>query len=94
MIEKKHMKGSKKGDVLVYALSTCIWCKKTRKLLDDLGVDYEVIEVDLIEDPKDKEKVHKQIEKWNPDVSFPTVVINDSECIMGFDEDKIKTRLG
>ncbi len=94
MVEKKHVKGKKKGDVLVYALSTCVWCKKTRKLLDELGVDYEVIEVDLIEDPKDKEKVHKQIEKWNPEVSYPTMVINETECITGFDEEKIKQRLG
>lgn len=94
MVEKKHVQGKKKGDVLVYALSTCIWCKKTRKLLDELGVDYEVIEVDLIEDPKDKEKTHKQIQKWNPEVSYPTMVIDDSECILGFDEEKIKQRLG
>ena len=94
MIEKKHMKGNKKGDVLLYALSTCIWCRRTRKLLDELGIDYQVIEVDLIEDEKDKNSVRKQISKWNPEVSFPTMVINDNECILGFDEDKIKARLG
>lgn len=94
MVEPKHMKGKKKGEVLVYALSTCIWCKKTRKLLDELGVDYQVVEVDLIDDMKDKDNVHDQIKKWNPEVSFPTMVIDDSECILGYDEDKIKQRLG
>lgn len=94
MIEKKHVQGKKKGDVLVYALSTCVWCKKTRKLLDDLGVDYQVIEVDLIDDQKEKETVHKQIKKWNPDISFPTTVIDDSLCIAGFDEEKLREKLG
>jgi glutaredoxin-like protein NrdH len=33
------------------------------------------------------------VEKWNPDLSFPTLVINDSKCIIGFKEDAIKAAL-
>jgi glutaredoxin-like protein NrdH len=28
--------------------------------------------------------------RWNPRGSFPTVVVNDSVCIVGYDEKKIK----
>jgi len=33
-----HVDGKKAGHIVIYALSTCPWCKKTKKLLDDLGV--------------------------------------------------------
>ncbi len=94
MVQKKLIKGKDKGDVLLYALSTCVWCKKTRKLLDEIGVEYNLIEVDLIDDIDGKKCVQKEISRWNPDVSFPTIVINNEECICGYDEEKIKEMLG
>ena len=43
-----HVEGENKGKVVLYALSTCEWCKKTRLLLEDLKVDFSYIYVDLI----------------------------------------------
>jgi len=34
----KHVGGKNASHVVIYALSTCPWCKKTKKLLDDLGL--------------------------------------------------------
>jgi glutaredoxin-like protein NrdH len=93
MIKIEHIKGKNKGKVLLYALSTCVWCKKTKDLLNNLGVEYSYIFVDLLEEP-DREKVMDDIRKWNPSCSFPTIVINNKECIVGFKEDKIKEVLG
>jgi hypothetical protein len=36
----------------------------------------------------------RQLEKWNPRRSFPTVVINEEKCIVGYKEDDIKEALG
>ena len=83
------VKGENKGHVVLYGLSTCIWCKKTKELLDKIGCEYEFIYVDQL-DGVDKENVLKQIKKWNPRCSFPTVVINYKKCIIGFKEDEIK----
>ena len=93
MIEIKHINGKNKGKILLYALSTCIWCKKTKDLLNSIGVEYSYIFVDLL-DESDKEHVLNDIRKWNPPCSFPTIVINNKECIVGFKEDKIKEALG
>ena len=93
MIEIKHIKGKNKGKILLYALSTCIWCKKTKDLLNNIGVEYSYIFVDLL-DESDKEHVLNDIRKWNPACSFPTIVINNKECVVGFKEDKIKEALG
>ena len=83
------VKGENKGNIKLYGLSTCVWCKKTKELLDKIGCKYEYIYVDQL-DEKDKEIAMKQIRKWNPRSSFPTVVINDKLCVVGFKEDEIR----
>ena len=89
----EHVRGENTGKIMLYALSTCVWCKKTKKLLDDLGVEYHFILVDHLEG-NEKEETIEEIMKWNPRCSFPTLVINDNECIVGFKEEKIKEALG
>lgn len=93
MISKKHVEGKNKGNLFLYALSTCGWCKKTKKLLDDLGVSYDFVFVDELEG-NEKQNVYASLMNWNPAVSFPTLVVNDEDCIIGFDEDKIRGVLG
>ena len=88
----EHVKGENNGKIMLYALSTCGWCKKTKNLLDDLGVEYYYVYVDYLEG-NEKEKTREEIMKWNPRCSFPTVVINDKDCIVGFKEEKIKEAL-
>ena len=45
----EHVSGKNMGHTMLYALSTCVWCKKTKQLLDDLGVEYDYVFVDLLE---------------------------------------------
>ncbi|MEO0114834.1 MAG: glutaredoxin family protein [candidate division WOR-3 bacterium] len=91
-MEKKHSEGVKKGEILLYALSTCVWCQKTKKLLKEMGVDFYYIDVDLLED-EDKKKVEEEMKRWNPRGSFPTLIINNQKCIVGFQEDEIRKAL-
>ena len=88
-----HVDGKDRGQVLLYALSTCVWCRKTKRLLDSLGVAYDYTNVDLL-DETEKEQAKENIRKWNPRCSFPTIVVNDNACIVGYDEDEIKEVLG
>lgn len=89
-IEK--VKGKNKGKIMLYALSTCVWCKKTRKFLEGLGVEYNYVYVDQLEED-DRNKTIEEIEKWNPRCSFPTLVFNDEKCVVGYKEDEIKEEL-
>jgi glutaredoxin-like protein NrdH len=90
-IEIKHVPGTKKNcKVMIYALSTCGWCKKTKKFFDDAGVEYSYIDVDLVTGTEDKRRVVEDVKKWNAFKSFPTIVIDDKECILGFDEEKLR----
>ena len=87
-----HIEGEKKGDVMLYALSTCGWCKKTKGLLDDMGVEYDYVDVDLLKEDERKEAL-AQIKTHNPKCSFPTMVIDNDRCIVGFKEDETREAL-
>lgn len=84
-----HVPGKKTKNVIVYALSTCPWCKKAKQLLDTLGIDYYFTDVDMAPE-KEKEELLDTIRKWNPACSFPTIVVDDNKCIIGFKEDEIR----
>lgn len=90
-VEVKHIKGQSKGKVMLYALSTCIWCRKTKKLMDDLNVEYDFIDVDL-QEYDEQQKIIEEIKKCNPDGGFPTMIIDGKDCIVGFDEEKIRNK--
>ncbi len=88
----KHIPGKNAGHIVLYALSTCPWCKKTKQLLNDMGVEYYYADVDLMTSGEKDETMGK-VEKWNPSCSFPTMVINDNKCVVGFQENQIRKAL-
>jgi glutaredoxin-like protein NrdH len=85
----------KKADhkVTIFALSTCVWCKLTKQFLIDNGVQYEFVDVDLLED-NDKEKARQIIISKGGTPSYPTTIIDDKIVITGFRKDKLKEVLG
>ena len=44
--------------VILYALSTCVWCKLTKQFLKDNDIEYEYVDVDLLDD-EDRRKLMK-----------------------------------
>ena len=89
----EHVDGQNKGEVLLFALSTCGWCKKTRLLLEKLGVAYNYVYVDLTEG-EERNEVIENLKKWNTSLSFPTLILNNEKSIVGFDKDTIMEELG
>jgi glutaredoxin len=88
----EHVNGKKKGKIVLYALSTCGWCARTKDLLRELGVDFDYLYVDLLEG-QEQDKAINEVEKWNPKGSFPTLVIGDKKSIVGFREEEIREAL-
>jgi glutaredoxin-like protein NrdH len=82
-----------KHKVLVYALSTCVWCKMTKQFLKDNDVEYEYIDVDLCGE-KDKVKIRQHIQSKGGNLSYPTIIIDDNILITGFRKDKLMEALG
>lgn len=84
---------NKKHKVLIYALSTCAWCRMTKQFFKDNHVEFEYVDVDLTND-EDHEKIRKDIEKRGAAPSFPTVIVDGKIVITGFRKDLIREALG
>lgn len=78
---------AEKKKVRVYSLSTCPACKKVKGFLDANAIIYENIEVDLL-DSGEQWLTSKELKKYNPAATFPTVVVE--EVIIGNDEEALK----
>jgi glutaredoxin len=89
----EHVNGMNKGKIMLYALSTCGWCSKTKDLLRQIGVEFDFAYVDLLEG-KEQDDAMNMVEKFNPAGSFPTLVIDGKKAIIGFREQEIRGALG
>lgn len=78
--------------VKIYTLSTCSHCKAAKKFLNDCGVKFKFTDVDLLEGSK-RDNILQEIVKYNPQRSFPTIIIDD-KIIIGFREAEIRRALG
>jgi glutaredoxin len=78
--------------VLLYTISTCAWCKMTKKYLKDKDIAYEYIDVDLTSD-EDHEKIRDDIVRRGGEPSYPIIIVDDKTLITGFRKDKINEAL-
>jgi glutaredoxin-like protein NrdH len=88
----EHVAGKDRGQIRLFALSTCIWCKKTKELLSSMGVAFDFIYVDLLKGTERSEAV-AMVKKYNPSTSFPTLLIGE-RCIVGLREKEIREAIG
>jgi glutaredoxin-like protein NrdH len=79
--------------IMFYGLSTCIWCKRTRQFLESQGVSFDYAYVDLFRG-QEREKLVAEVRRWNPATSFPTIVVDDARCVVGYKPDQLKEALG
>lgn len=84
------VKGEKEDhDLLLFALSTCGWCRKARNFLEENGLTYRYVYVDLLEGDAQRE-VFEEVKRRNPRRTFPTLVVDGEEVIAGFNEDRYR----
>lgn len=74
--------------VLVYSLSTCTHCKDTIRFIQEKGVDFTFIHIDLLE-KQERKKILEDVKRINPECSFPTTVAGD-KTVVGFNEDLLE----
>ncbi len=79
--------------VRMYALSTCAWCRRTKKFLQENGVDFEFVDVDLLE-PEERRAKKEELKRYNPAGSYPTVIVDEETVVVGFNPDRLKEALG
>jgi len=79
--------------VTLYALSTCVWCKLTKQFLKDNDVEFDYVDVDLLNE-EDRSKAHETISSKGGMLSYPTTIIDDKTVVTGFRKDQLKEALG
>jgi len=79
-------------EIVLFALSTCGWCRKARNFLNENGLKYRFVYVDLLEGDAQKE-VFEEVKTHNPRKTFPTLVVDGEKVIAGFNEDRYKESL-
>jgi len=79
-------------DIHLYALSTCPYCRMTKRYLDDHGITYDLTEVDLLEGDE-KQSAIDRVKELSGGTSFP-VLVADGEVVVGFNKSKIAKIIG
>ncbi|MFW5489645.1 MAG: glutaredoxin family protein [Desulfovibrio sp.] len=75
-----------------FGLSTCIHCKKARQLLEECNADFDCTYVDQLTG-EERQNCIEELKRHNPGLSFPTIVFENDEVVVGFDEQKIRNAL-
>ena len=81
-----------KHKVFLYALSTCAWCKKTKKYLQGKKVEFQYVDVDLCSE-EDLNQVREDLKKRGLQMTFPIIIVDDQNSVVGFREEKLNEAL-
>lgn len=78
-----------KHRVLLYAISTCAWCRRAKNFLKDNNIEYEYVDVDLCS-KEDRETIRQDILGRGGRLVYPTFIVDGEILITGIHEDKLK----
>ncbi len=75
-------------DVHVISLSTCQWCKKAKRWLDERSIKYRYVDVDRIDMSEKSQILQFLRETYKPErISYP-IVICDDKFVVGYNPGK------
>jgi len=78
--------------VTIYALSTCLWCRKTKKYFEEKGIAFDAVDYDK-QDEAAQKRMAEEMKAAGFNCSFPFVRI-DGACTQGYDPDEFERMLG
>jgi glutaredoxin len=79
-------------NVSMYTLSTCPWCRKTKKYFTDHKIPFRYVDYDLAP-PEEQERIEDDMRKRGGQLSFPWVLIDD-QLVVGWNPAKYDELLG
>jgi len=77
--------------VKIYALSTCLWCKRTKKFFEERKIPFEAVEYDKVGEAE-QERIMDEIRKKGGSGSFPFVCVGDKTA-QGYDPEEFERML-
>ena len=88
------VEGSKTDKDLVFlGLSTCGFCKRARKFLEEHGFSYSYVDIDKL-DRDVRVEIKDEVRKnYTDDLLYPILLIDNSEYVKGFKKDQWAEKL-
>jgi len=77
--------------VSMYTLSTCPWCRKTKKFFSDHNIPFTYIDYDLADEPTQR-RIVQEVDAAGA-TGFPFVKIDD-EVIVGYQPQRYSSAMG
>jgi len=77
--------------ISMYTLSTCPWCRKTKKFFKDKNVSFDFIDYDLASEDE-QNRIAGEMMKHTGHISFPFVRIGDT-VVIGFNPERYEQLL-
>lgn len=77
--------------VSMYTLSTCPWCRKTKKFFTERNIPFDYIDYDLADDETQK-RILTDMERHGAS-AFPYAII-ENDIVEGYNPDKYTRLLG
>jgi glutaredoxin len=75
----------------MYTLSTCPWCRKTKKFFKDRNIPFDYVDYDLAGE-QEQERIGREMLKHTGHISFPFVCIDD-QVVIGWNPEKYEELL-
>ncbi len=77
--------------VILYTLSTCPWCRKTKRFFQEKNIPFEFTDYDLA-DEATQERIGSEMLKYTDHIAFPFVKIDD-KVVIGYNPEKFEELL-
>lgn len=80
-------------DIVILTLSTCMWCKKCKRYLQEHNLKYRYIDLDKIE-PSEKSEILSYLRNnYSERISYPFMLYDNDQHIIGYDPKKYEQML-
>ncbi len=79
--------GKESRDITLLTLSTCMWCKKCKRWLNERDVKYRYVDLDKIPHEEKAKILDFLKETYNSRISYPFMIC-DEDHVVGYDPGK------
>ena len=77
-----------KREIIIFTLSTCMWCKKCKGFLNDRKIKYKYIDMDQIPYSQKSQILDFLRSNYSQRVSYPYMICDNRDIVVGYDPNK------
>ena len=85
---------NKNHDLVLFALSTCGFCRRSIKFLKEKNIAFKYVYLDKLKYETKQEIKNQLKKKFNKRAVFPYLVIDEKEVVIGFTQSEWEKALG